>query len=40
MLIAQAMPQNERLIQLNKLAITQMKSLVDNQHIKKLGNGK
>lgn len=40
MLIAQAMPQNERLIQLNKLAITQMKSLVNNQHIKKLGNGK
>lgn len=40
MLIAQTMPQNERLIQLNKLAITQMKSLVDNQHIKKLGNGK
>ncbi len=39
MLIAQAMPQNERLVQLNKLAITQMKSLVDNQHIKKLGNG-
>lgn len=38
MLIAQAMPQNERLVQLNKLAITQMKSLVDNQHIKKLGN--
>lgn len=40
MLIAQAMPQNERLIQLNKLAITQMKSLVNNQHIKKLGNEK
>lgn len=40
MLIAQAMPQNERLVQLNNLAITQMKSLVDNQHIKKLGNGK
>ena len=42
MLIAQTMPQNERLIQLNKIAITQMKSLVENQHIKKLqdGNGK
>lgn len=39
MLIAETIPQNERLIQLNKLAITQMKSLVDNQHIKKLGNG-
>jgi hypothetical protein len=36
MLIAQSMPQNERLIQLNNIAITQMKSLVDNQHIKKL----
>jgi hypothetical protein len=40
MLIAQEMPQNERLIQLNTIAITQMKSLVDNHHIKKLGNGK
>ncbi|MCC5922468.1 MAG: KilA-N domain-containing protein [Crocinitomicaceae bacterium] len=39
MLIAQDMPQSERLIQLNNIAITQMKSLVDNQHIKKLGNG-
>jgi hypothetical protein len=36
MLIAQSIPQNERLIQLNNIAITQMKSLVDNQHIKKL----
>ena len=35
-LIAQSIPQNERLIQLNNIAITQMKSLVDNQHIKKL----
>lgn len=40
MLIAQAMPQNSRLIELNKMAITQMKSLVNNQHIKKLGDGK
>lgn len=40
MLIAQDMPQSERLIQLNNIAITQMKSLVHNQHIKKLGNGK
>lgn len=36
MLIAQSMPQNERLIQLNNIAITQMKSLVDNQQIKNL----
>ena len=36
MLIAQSMPQNERLIQLNNIAIKQMKSLVDNQHIKNL----
>ncbi|WP_341903741.1 KilA-N domain-containing protein [Fluviicola taffensis] len=36
-LIAQVIPQNERLIQLNKIAITQMKSLVENQSIKKLG---
>ncbi|WP_425357330.1 hypothetical protein [Fluviicola taffensis] len=40
MLIAQVIPQNERLIQLNKIAITQMKSLVENQFIKKLGNEK
>ncbi len=40
MLIAQSMPQNERLVQLNNIAITQMKSLVDNQHIKKLQDGK
>jgi hypothetical protein len=36
MLIAQLKPQNERLVQLNNIAITQMKSLVDNQHLKKL----
>jgi hypothetical protein len=36
MLIAQSMPQNERLIQLNNIAITQMKSLVNNQHLKNL----
>lgn len=40
MLIAQKIPQHERLIQLNELAITQMKSLLDNQHIKKLEDGK
>lgn len=36
MLIAQTIPQNERLVQLNKIAITQMKSLLENQHVKKL----
>ena len=36
MLIAQLKPQNERLVQLNNIAITQMKSLVDNQYLKKL----
>jgi hypothetical protein len=38
MLIAQEIPQNLRLMQLNNIAITQMKSLVNNQHLKKLGN--
>jgi hypothetical protein len=38
MLIAQTVPQKERLIQLNKIAITQMKSLVENRTIKNLGN--
>lgn len=37
-LIAQSIPQNERLIQLNTIAITQMKSLVQNQQLNKLGN--
>jgi hypothetical protein len=40
MLIAQTMPQNERLVQLNNIAITQMKSLLDNQRIEKLQDGK
>ena len=40
MLISQVIPQNERLIQLNKIAITQMKSLVENQSIKKLETDK
>ena len=35
-LIHQALPQSERLIQLNKIAITQMKSLVNNLSLKKL----
>jgi len=36
LLIQQGLPQSERLIQLNKVAITQMKSLVENSAIKKL----
>lgn len=39
MLIEQTIPQNERLVQLNKIAISQMKSLVENQSVKQLGNG-
>jgi KilA-N domain len=35
-LIHQGLPQNERLLQLNKIAITQMKSLLGNATIKKL----
>jgi len=35
-LIHQGLPQNERLQQLNKIAITQMKSLLLNKNIKKL----
>ncbi len=38
MLIHQDVSQKERLIQLNLMAITQMKSLVENINIKKLGN--
>lgn len=36
LLIQQGLPQNERLLQLNKVAITQMKSLVENNTLKKL----
>ena len=36
LLIAQGLSQNERLIQLNKVAISQMKSLVENSSMKKL----
>ncbi len=36
LLIRQGMLQNERLFQLNKVAITQMKSLVENKALKKL----
>jgi hypothetical protein len=35
-LIHQALKQNERLEQLNKIAVTQMKSLVGNRNSKKL----
>lgn len=35
-LIHQGLPQNERLMQLNKIAITQMKSLLSSKNIKKL----
>lgn len=35
-LIHQGLPQNERLMQLNKIAITQMKSLISNKQIAKL----
>jgi len=38
MLIHQNVAQKERLIQLNSMAITQMKSLVENISIKKLDN--
>jgi len=34
--INQGLPQNERLVQLNKLAITQMKSLLNSTATKKL----
>ena len=36
LLIRQQLPQNERLLQLNEVAITQMKSLLGNQNLKKL----
>ena len=36
LLIQQGVPQNERLIQLNKVAVTQMKSLLENKTVKKL----
>ncbi len=35
-LIHQGLEQGERLLQLNRIAITQMKSLVNNKSIKKL----
>ena len=36
LLIRQELPQGERLIQLNNVAITQIRSLVENQHLKRL----
>ncbi|MCH8554155.1 MAG: KilA-N domain-containing protein, partial [Schleiferiaceae bacterium] len=36
LLIRQKLPQNERLIELNKVAITQMKSLLESSSMKKL----
>ena len=36
LLIQQGVPQNERLMQLNKVAVTQMRSLVENKSVKKL----
>lgn len=38
-LIRENLPQNERLIRLNQIAITQLSSLLDNEHIKKLSSG-
>jgi hypothetical protein len=36
MLLEQKLPQNERLIQLNRIAIVQMKSLLANVHLSQL----
>jgi len=38
LLIEQGLPQKERLVQLNKVAIIQMKSLLENESLKKLGD--
>ena len=35
-LLHQGLPQKERIVQLNQIAITQLKSLVGNKEIKKL----
>lgn len=40
MLIDQKLPQSQRLIQLNKIAIIQMKSLITNLHLANLEEGK
>jgi len=39
LLIRQGLTQSERLIQLNQTAITQLTSLLANEHIKRLGEG-
>jgi len=39
LLIRQNLPQRERLIQLNQVAITQLQSLLGNPHIKRLADG-
>ena len=36
LLISQELPQGERLVQLNRVAITQMRSLVENKNFKRL----
>ncbi|MDR1339672.1 MAG: KilA-N domain-containing protein, partial [Prevotellaceae bacterium] len=36
LLIRQELPQGERLVQLNSVAITQMRSLVDNRNLRRL----
>jgi hypothetical protein len=36
MLIHQGLPQKDRLIQLNQIAITQMKSLLNSKDLKKM----
>ncbi|MDR1223395.1 MAG: KilA-N domain-containing protein, partial [Tannerella sp.] len=36
LLIRQGLPQGERLVQLNSVAITQMRSLADNLNLKRL----
>jgi len=40
LLIRRELPQHERLIQLNQVAITQLQSLLGNPHIKRLSEGK
>jgi len=39
LLICQKLPQSERIIQLNQIAITQLQSLLGNLHIKRLSEG-
>jgi hypothetical protein len=39
LLIRQGLPQSERLVQLNQTAIVQLTSLLNNEHIRRLGAG-